>query len=276
MQILWATSTTAFRLSVLDYSTRLSAPHRHFHGLCHVVMALASMWYFNNTASLCVITMCKPIALNQSQEGNNICANEMVVYLLNHASNFLLNSMILVLSIPLVWRRDISTKQIAQIYLAYTLAVLYVLICNRKSYQSTDIYRTCSISMARVILYPRYRPTGRDFTYTSAELFLLSNVESLLLTLLFCAPLLKPLTDNMFRSRNISKARRSLRTSLHWYGNERIMEIQPSRTSPRSVHSRSSYAPVFVGSRVTAEDIELGISPTHCGTFYDDSSLYSN
>jgi hypothetical protein len=131
--------------------------------------------------------------------------------------------------------------------------------------------------MVRVILYPRYRPTGPDLTFTSAELFLLAHAESLLATFLLSAPLLEPLRKKIAVSRTVETARDSFRTSVHWYGHELVTEIRPFRKYSESIKTPASNPPAFFGNRVaTNTDIEMTISPTHCGTFYDDSSICSN
>ncbi|KAK3984628.1 hypothetical protein QBC44DRAFT_336643 [Cladorrhinum sp. PSN332] len=177
IQILWCLAMTTVRLSIINLYTHIFSSSERLRIACYVMTAVCAVWAIGD--ALTVFLICRPFSFNWDKTVDGSCGNLNVAYLLVHSTNFVVDSTIALMPLPVLWKLSIPMRRKIGIMLMFGLGATI-----------------CAIAVARIALYQlalAYDQT--DFTYSGSTLYLFTSIEPLLGISLACLPLLRPIGD---------------------------------------------------------------------------------
>jgi hypothetical protein len=101
VQVLWATSLTATKLSILLFYCRIFAVPRVRY-VAKLLVVVIFLWC--TTVVLSAFLLCRPFALNWDPAiANGHCGNRVLSYILTGVLNILTDLLVLCLPMPVIW-----------------------------------------------------------------------------------------------------------------------------------------------------------------------------
>ena len=107
-QLLWVTSVTFVRASVLTLYTRIFRT-RSFRITCYVVQGFNSAYFVSVVLACCLI--CRPFAFLWDQSIDGFCGNQKSLDLFIGVFNLLMDITTVALPMPVLWGLQVRTKK---------------------------------------------------------------------------------------------------------------------------------------------------------------------
>lgn len=112
--------------------------------------------------------------------------------------NLAIDLTIILLPIPMVWWLHMSTQRKIELTITFTLGLMYVSLYTVPYSIDTDLYfySVCAITTIRVILAAQLKID--DYTYGTAKIGIVTNLEPLLGIIVACLPIFPPALKRIF------------------------------------------------------------------------------
>ena len=171
---------------------------------------------------------CRPVAFywDQSIKGGS-CINQVQFYRWNGVANLLIDFMIWSLTLPVVWRLKLSTRQKLSLSMVFLLGILYVsLPLIFQVHKDSLAVSACVASIVRVVAFNQVNPL--DVTYTTAPAGIWTVIEQAMGVICACLPTTRPLFERLF-----PKARTTNSSGTDNTATRKPLENYASRSSLR-------------------------------------------
>ncbi|KAK4222684.1 hypothetical protein QBC38DRAFT_489287 [Podospora fimiseda] len=196
IQLLWCLAMTSVRLSIINLYSHLFSSSQKLRIACYVMTAVCAVWFIGD--ALTVFLICRPFNYNWDKTVDGSCGNVNAAYLSVHSTNFVVDSTIALMPLPVLWKLSMPMRRKIGVMLMFGLGATI-----------------CAIAVARIALYQlalAYDQT--DFTYSGSTLYLFTSIEPLLGIALACLPLLRPIGDRASNSPIVSWVKDLVPSSL--------------------------------------------------------------
>jgi hypothetical protein len=124
VQILWATSLTATKLSILLFYCRVfSVPRVHL--AAKILVVIIFLWC--STVVLSAFLLCRPFAFNWDPTiPNGHCGNRVLSYIMTGVLNIITDLAVLCLPMPVIWGLQMRTASKIGLIAVFATGFLYV------------------------------------------------------------------------------------------------------------------------------------------------------
>ena len=190
-QLLWATSVTFIRASVLSLYIRIFQTPT-FRATCYTVLGFNLTYYAAVVLTSCLI--CRPIALLWDPSRHGSCGNQKSFDLFIGVFNLLMDVTTVALPMPVLWGLQLQTKKKLVIAGMFSMGIAYVpntQTPNKEETRADVSYSICAITMYRIKITRDI--DEQDPWQQYLKLALLTCLEAQLGIINACLPLIKPI-----------------------------------------------------------------------------------
>lgn len=169
-QLLWAAANSCVKFSILSLYTALF-PGKRFCRICQCTMVVTIAYFI--MVFLETFLLCKPVQYNWDKSIQGICQGENTAYLVAGITNLVIDTFIVVLPMPRVFKLQMSLPRRISVAAMFSLGVLI-----------------CVLSLLRVHWLATWDLT--DLTYTETPGAIYSVLEPTLGVVNACLPTIRP------------------------------------------------------------------------------------
>ncbi|KAK0634285.1 hypothetical protein B0T17DRAFT_1739 [Bombardia bombarda] len=176
-QLLWAAANTCVKLSILSLYTTLF-PAKPFRRVCYGTMAVSTAYFV--TVLLEIFLRCKPVQFSWDKSiVDGTCDGQNTAFLVAGITNLVIDSFIVVLPMPMLWRLQIAKRKKIVIAGMFSLGAVI-----------------CLLSLLRVIWLVSW--DLNDQTYSGVPGVIYSTLEPVLGVVNACLPTIRPALNRLF------------------------------------------------------------------------------
>lgn len=192
-QLLWITSVTSIRASVLSLYMRIFQTPS-YRTTCHIVQGFNLIYYVAVVLAGCLI--CRPLAYLWDQTMNGSCGNQKSFNLFIAVFNLLLDVTTVTLPMPVLWGLQARTRKKLIVAGMFSMGVRLARRDSQKECIRANFpYSICAITIVRIKTATSINAQDRLQQYE--KISLLTCLEALLGVISACLPVMKPIFSKL-------------------------------------------------------------------------------